>query len=154
MENDIVILLINVNINRVIENECKKWILVYNKKYIWFLTPLSLSNIEEYINISFLYVELYVESFFSWFYLLGHCRTLQCIDENPNICSSWRLGWIHCLWKKTKKKKACVVYVNMDWWRILFLFRAVSPHFCCVSSLTRTFFLLCSASCSAHSSYL
>lgn len=32
MKNDIVLLLINVNINRVLENECKKWILVYNKK--------------------------------------------------------------------------------------------------------------------------
>lgn len=28
--NDIVLLLINVNMNRVLENECKKWILVYN----------------------------------------------------------------------------------------------------------------------------
>lgn len=153
MENDIVLLLINVNINRVIENECKKWILVYNKKYIWFLTPLSLSNIEEYINISFLYVELYVESFFPWFYLLGHCRTLKCIDDNPSICSSWRLGWIPSVWKKTEK--ACVVCVNMDWWWILFLFRAVSPHFWCASFPTRTFSPpLCSASRSDHGSYL
>lgn len=76
MENDIVLLLINVNINRVIENECKKWILVYNKKSIWFLTPLSLSNIEEYINISFLYVELYVESFF---FLVLSTRSLSYI---------------------------------------------------------------------------
>lgn len=39
MKNDIVFLLINVNMNRVLENECKKWILVYNRKYLWFLTP-------------------------------------------------------------------------------------------------------------------
>lgn len=56
----------------------------------------------------------------SWLYLLSHCRTLKCIDDNPSLCSSWRLGWI----PMSVIKIACFVYVNMDWWWILFVFRA------------------------------
>lgn len=45
--------------------------------------------------------------FFPRLYLLSHCRTLKCVDDNPSLCSSWRLDWIPCVWRK-KKSLFCV----------------------------------------------
>lgn len=66
-----------------------------------------------------------------FFFLLGYIysiivSTFKCIDDNPSLCSTWRLGWIQCLippplplWKES------VTCVYMDWWRIIFLFKTV-----------------------------